>query len=381
MNGASAAPQIQAGDRIAEAASIANFTRGFTIEATRPSAEDVAALAAIARPGTRVYISAVPNRPLTEVTEAAARLRHAGLEPVPHIAVRNFVNALELEAFLARLSGDAGVRSLLVIAGDRDQPAGDFRSAIEVIDGGLLQRHGIRRHRHRRLSGRSSAHPAARPRRRAGRQDRGRGQRSASTSTSSRSSASTPSRSSPGSGGCGNSAWIIRCGSDLPVRPVFRRSCAMPSVAGCGPRRRRWRGGPASCGNCSRCRRPMLWCGHWPKRVRTAKPARSRRISFRSAALRAVPAGPQRWPTAILRWSPARDFVSTRRRRDRQAVDAVGSVSGREQVAYIGAGDRARRRDAELYHFACDEFDLAAVEADVPQPVRDRETLEHTGKP
>ena len=32
---------------------------------------------------------------------------------------------------------------LIVIAGDHDEPAGDFRSAIEVIDGGALQRHGI----------------------------------------------------------------------------------------------------------------------------------------------------------------------------------------------------------------------------------------------
>jgi methylenetetrahydrofolate reductase (NADPH) len=32
---------------------------------------------------------------------------------------------------------------VLVIAGDRDQPSGDFRSSIEVIDSGALQRHGI----------------------------------------------------------------------------------------------------------------------------------------------------------------------------------------------------------------------------------------------
>jgi len=31
----------------------------------------------------------------------------------------------------------------LVIAGDRDKPAGTFLSALEVIDSGLLQRHGI----------------------------------------------------------------------------------------------------------------------------------------------------------------------------------------------------------------------------------------------
>jgi methylenetetrahydrofolate reductase (NADPH) len=30
-----------------------------------------------------------------------------------------------------------------VIAGDRDQPAGDLRSSVEVIDGGALQRYGI----------------------------------------------------------------------------------------------------------------------------------------------------------------------------------------------------------------------------------------------
>jgi methylenetetrahydrofolate reductase (NADPH) len=56
--------------------------------------------------------------------------------------VRNFATARELDDFLARV-GDAGVRCVLVIAGDRDQPSGDFRSSIEVIDGGALQRHGI----------------------------------------------------------------------------------------------------------------------------------------------------------------------------------------------------------------------------------------------
>jgi methylenetetrahydrofolate reductase (NADPH) len=35
------------------------------------------------------------------------------------------------------------VQRLLVIAGDRDEPAGEFHCAVEVIDGGALQRHGI----------------------------------------------------------------------------------------------------------------------------------------------------------------------------------------------------------------------------------------------
>ena len=143
MSGPSTASRIQAGERADETASIVDFTRGFTLEATRPSQADVAALAEIADPGTKVYVSAVPTRPIEESIEAAVRLRTAGFEPVPHLAVRNFATMHELEDFLARLSGEAGVRSVLVIAGDRDQPAGDFRSAIEVIDGGLLRRYGI----------------------------------------------------------------------------------------------------------------------------------------------------------------------------------------------------------------------------------------------
>jgi methylenetetrahydrofolate reductase (NADPH) len=144
MSGASTAQQTTASSRADEAAAIAGFTRGFSVEATRPLADDVAALAAIVAPGTHVYISAVAHRPLAEIVEAATRLRQAGLEPVPHLAVRNFADVQELESFLARLGGEADVHRLLVIAGDRDQPAGDFRRAVEVIDGGILQRHGIR---------------------------------------------------------------------------------------------------------------------------------------------------------------------------------------------------------------------------------------------
>ena len=122
---------------------IADFMAGFSLEATRPSAEEVAALTDIAPAGARVYISAVPKRPAREATEAAARLRQAGFEPVPHLAARGFANTHVLDDLLARMGGEAGVVRLLVIAGDHGEPTGEFRSAIEVIDGGALQRHGI----------------------------------------------------------------------------------------------------------------------------------------------------------------------------------------------------------------------------------------------
>jgi methylenetetrahydrofolate reductase (NADPH) len=129
--------------RVDEVRAIADFVRGYSIEATRPTTEEIAALARVAPKSTRVYVSTVPGRPLQDVVECAVRLRRSGFEPVPHIAARSFVNRRAADEHLALLTGEAGVRRALVIAGDTDPPAGKLRSAIELIDGGLLQRRGI----------------------------------------------------------------------------------------------------------------------------------------------------------------------------------------------------------------------------------------------
>jgi methylenetetrahydrofolate reductase (NADPH) len=123
-------------------ARITALMAGFSIEATRPSAADIAALTPLKR-GTRVYLSAVPNRPAEELLAAATQVRVAGLEPVPHMAVRNFGSEQALDDILAHLNGEAGVDHVLVIAGDRDQH-GPFRRALDVIDNGVLRRRGIR---------------------------------------------------------------------------------------------------------------------------------------------------------------------------------------------------------------------------------------------
>jgi methylenetetrahydrofolate reductase (NADPH) len=125
-------------------AAIADFVSGYSLEATRPTAEETAMLASVAPAGTRVYVSAVATRPPQEVIESAIRLRASGFNPVPHLAMRMFATAAQLDETLARLTGEAGVERILVISGDREQPAGAFRSAVEVIDGGALQRYGIR---------------------------------------------------------------------------------------------------------------------------------------------------------------------------------------------------------------------------------------------
>jgi len=115
---------------------------GFSLEATRPSADELAALAGLIAPGTPVYLSRVPTETSAEQATAAARTRAAGFEPVPHIAARRLASTAELADFLARIRGEADVRRLLVIAGDSDV-AGPFPDALAVIERGGLAEAGI----------------------------------------------------------------------------------------------------------------------------------------------------------------------------------------------------------------------------------------------
>ena len=120
----------------------AGFAQKFSIEATRPGAAEIAALAAIMPRETPVYFSAVPTITPQELVGAAALLRKAGLEPVIHIAARRIGAAADLQELLAALRGEADVRRLLVIGGDIDPP-GPFADALAVIQKGKLREAGI----------------------------------------------------------------------------------------------------------------------------------------------------------------------------------------------------------------------------------------------
>jgi methylenetetrahydrofolate reductase (NADPH) len=115
---------------------------GFSLEATRPSADELARLAGCLAPGTPIYLSRVPTETSVEQAAAAARIRVAGFEPVPHVAARRLASERELAEFLARIRGEADIRRLLVVAGDSDI-AGPYADALAVIERGGLREAGI----------------------------------------------------------------------------------------------------------------------------------------------------------------------------------------------------------------------------------------------
>lgn len=121
---------------------IAAFAAHATFEVTRLAPDDIDVVKSSVPRGTRIYVSAVPRRAPAEQIDVATRLGAAGFEPVPHIAARAFASHADLDRHLGALV-DAGARRILAIGGDHAVPAGPFHAAIEVIDSGLLQAHGI----------------------------------------------------------------------------------------------------------------------------------------------------------------------------------------------------------------------------------------------
>jgi methylenetetrahydrofolate reductase (NADPH) len=124
---------------------LAQLLRGYSIEVTTHSRSAVDACRDHLAPGTEVYIAFVPGETHHAVAATAARLRDAGFVPVPHVTARSLASFTQASDFLARLAGEAGVTRALVIAGDLEQPAGPYRSSLELLQTGLFQQHGIRR--------------------------------------------------------------------------------------------------------------------------------------------------------------------------------------------------------------------------------------------
>ena len=96
-------------------------------------------------PGSEVFIAAVPGETQDEMVAAAARLRALGLTPVPHVTARNLENLEDADRLLGRLRDEADLDRLLALGGDRDKPAGELNSSLQLIESGLFAKHGIGR--------------------------------------------------------------------------------------------------------------------------------------------------------------------------------------------------------------------------------------------
>jgi methylenetetrahydrofolate reductase (NADPH) len=124
---------------------IQDLAKSYSIEITVREAKRVERFADVVPKGTWVYIPHIPGTDLQDTVDLAARLRKEHMEPVPHVVGRRFETFEVLDSFLNQLAGQAGVEQVLAVAGDTAEPAGKIESALQVLESGLLEKHGIRR--------------------------------------------------------------------------------------------------------------------------------------------------------------------------------------------------------------------------------------------
>jgi methylenetetrahydrofolate reductase (NADPH) len=125
--------------------SIARMLRGHSIEVNPNQSKDVDAAATRLDPGTEVFLTWIPNTNPMNMIEPAAKLHSAGLLPVPHIGARHLVSAAQLEDLAARFVEEAGVDRVLIIGGDRAEPAGPYDSSLAVMRTEVFHKLGVNR--------------------------------------------------------------------------------------------------------------------------------------------------------------------------------------------------------------------------------------------
>ncbi|MDX1757507.1 MAG: methylenetetrahydrofolate reductase [Marinobacter sp.] len=88
-------------------------------------------------PGTRVYVPYLPNGHYPDTIAASRHLLANDLVPVPHFPARALASRQQADDWLSQLA-EAGVRRLMVIAGDTAKVAGPFADSLALLNADLF---------------------------------------------------------------------------------------------------------------------------------------------------------------------------------------------------------------------------------------------------
>ena len=120
-----------------------NMVDGYSLEMTAKELNGLREAAPLIRPKTQVAITFLPGEEMDQRVEAAKLVRELEFEPIVHISARRLTSKDELDTYLSRITTEAGVKRVFLIAGDPPEPEGPFEDSLQVIESGLLEKHGI----------------------------------------------------------------------------------------------------------------------------------------------------------------------------------------------------------------------------------------------
>ncbi len=121
----------------------ANMVDGYSLEMTAKEIEGLREAAPLIRPGTQIAVTFLPGEEMEQRVEAAVLVRELGFEPIVHLSARRFTSEAELDQYLGDITTRAGVKRVFLIAGDPPEPEGPFEDSLQIIETGLLEKHGI----------------------------------------------------------------------------------------------------------------------------------------------------------------------------------------------------------------------------------------------
>lgn len=121
----------------------ANMADGYSLEMTAKEIEGLKEAAPLIRPGTQVAVTFLPGEEMEQRVDAAVLVRELGFEPIVHLSARRITSEAELDKYLGDITSKAGVKRVFIIAGDPPEPEGPYSTSLDIIETGLLEKHGI----------------------------------------------------------------------------------------------------------------------------------------------------------------------------------------------------------------------------------------------
>jgi methylenetetrahydrofolate reductase (NADPH) len=121
----------------------ANMVDGYSLEMTAKEIDGLREAAPLIRPGTQIAVTFLPGEEMEQRVEAAVLVRELGFEPIVHLSARRITSEAELDKYLSDITSKAGVKRVFIIAGDPPEPEGPYSTSLDIIETGLLEKHGI----------------------------------------------------------------------------------------------------------------------------------------------------------------------------------------------------------------------------------------------
>ena len=120
-----------------------NMVDGYSLEMTAKELDGLREAAPLIRPNTQIAVTFLPGEEIEQRVEAAVLVRELGFEPIVHLSARRLQSEEPLDSYLRDITTKAGVKRVFVIAGDPPEPEGPYENSLQIIESGLLEKHGI----------------------------------------------------------------------------------------------------------------------------------------------------------------------------------------------------------------------------------------------